>query len=377
MNQLQYLSRQDKLASDNETMAPLRPRQSAFFAAVIILFLIDTLIFRSGLYQGYIEPYSSVGMYWFRRNLAASKIRESNNLVALVGDSRIQEAFSSKIFDDLAQFRHYKAVNLAIPGTSLRVWYYLLKQVDPKRNAFRLIVIPMASYSDTDESENYNERMYDVCFLSPFLSIPDSLDCLGTFSCTAVRANLLMGTILKAYALRLDVRDFLAHPLRRLRTVSDFKKQGELNVYFYAGVRRSLDGLKLIGGKWTRGTSKVDDAAIDRLNHRVFDLPPAQAGLQRRYNSYWLNRLVEAYAQSSTKLVLVKIPTDGIPRHVTVAKDNSTIDSLGRKNKFIVLPENLCSNLERPQYFGDDLHLNYLGREHFTKKLAPFLIGLL
>jgi len=332
---------------------------------------MDALIFRSGWYFPFIKPDSSAGVYKYRRQLGQSIAASSHNLVAVVGDSRIGEGFSARVFDEDATNTPYKAVNLAVPGSSLRVWYYLLKQVDPGRNAFKFIVIPMSSYSENDEEESYTNRILDLQFLMAFASISESIEIVQSFTNAECQVQALCDALVQLYAMRLDVKDFLSDPEKRLADIGIGKKYSDYN---YSGTDRKLaDYLN------TSNTS-IDPQSreiIRRLKKRFEEIIPVQTGERHKYNSYWLNKLIADYKNSDTTLVLIKIPTDPIGRlHQPVSTTTVNDHVFGNKN-VIVAPEKLFADLENPEYFFDDLHLNSSGRKIFSNRLSQLILQTL
>jgi hypothetical protein len=352
-------------------------KASRFLVALLMVFALDVVFLHAGLYNRLIEPDSSVGIFRFRRNLALSKVKGSQRLVALVGDSRIQDAFSARIFDQIAGPTPYRALNLGVPASSLRVWYYLLKEVDPHRNAFDLIVIPLASYSDADEWEDYTNRVYDLRFLTLFSTPSELLSLSESFTDLNAKFTVAIATVFKSNALKSDIRDFLSHPLARLACVSRFEKTGEEDFYRYEGRHTSLLGMEMSGGTWVKGGSSIDDSALRRLNSRVSTAPPPQTGMRQRYNSLWLNRLVDAYTDSQTKILLIKMPTDPVARAYPPPRNYSSLNSIATKKNVFILPEDYFSNLNTPQYFGDDVHLNSQGMAKFSERLSEVILGTL
>jgi len=341
------------------------------------MFALDVALFYTGFYGRLLEPDSSVGIFRFRRNLALAKTQQGGKLVALVGDSRIQSAFSPRMFDQLANATPYRALLLGVPASSLRVWYFLLNEVDPHRNAFALIVVPLASYCDTDEYEDYTNRVYDLRFLTLFSSPAELLSLFDSFTDINAKLSVVVDAVFKLHALRLDILDFCLHPWDRLARVSRFEKSGENIFYSYNGYHTSLCGMRLSGGRWVTGSSTITDLALRRLNSRVFTAPAPQTGMRQRYNSLWLNRLVDAYAESQTKILLIKMPTEPVARTYPLPRNYVSLNSIAKKKNVFILPEDYFTNLNTPQYFGDDVHLNSQGMAKFCPRLSKIILGIL
>jgi len=352
-------------------------RVSIFLVAFIAFVAIDVAVFRSGFYHSFIEPSSSLGVYQFRTNLGISKISSGENLVAFVGDSRIQDGFSPQTFDSISGPKGCKAINLGIPASAPRIWYYLLKRVDPDCSAFRAIVIGLPTYRDVDELEDFVDRPYDLHYLMPYLSLSDAAELTSSYSDPSMKGNAVMQWLVKSFGLRTDVADFCFHPLSRLSSVEHSQRYGASDWYRYQGQSTCLDGVQLRNGSWVRGTSNVSDVALQRLNARVFTPLPQQTGRRQRYNTYWLNKLLERYSSSNTKFVFVKVPSDPIPRACAIPANYTTLNSLKNKRKVRIVPENYFANLDSPKFFGDEIHLNTVGRKAFSTRLSYYVISAL
>jgi hypothetical protein len=354
-----------------------RKKHCVFLFALAAFLLLDTAVFRSGWYQQILEPYSSAGMYLFQKNHALFRVNHSKHLIAFLGDSRMLEGFSVKDFCRNTVKTEYVPALLDVPATSLRVWYYLLKQVDPKGSAFEAVVVPLVSYSNVDERDDPNERALDASFLAPHLSFGESIDLLASYADDEIRARILLGCAVKMYAYRLDVQGLLFDPKQRLRNIRHWKREDELLIYNYDGRPNSLVGIVEEHDALSKGTSTISDLALQRLNHRVHALLPPQSGRQKKYNDYWLNRLVDHYSNTGTKIIVYKIPTDPFQRKIPIPDDYSTITRLSKQKIVAVLPENLFQDLSAPDYFWDDMHLNQAGRRVLTRRLTSAVLQVL
>jgi hypothetical protein len=101
--------------------------------------------------------------------------------VAVVGESRAQDGFSPQVFDSISGPKGCKALNFGVPASAPRIWYYLLKRVDPNCHAFREIVIALPSYRDVDEIEDFVDRTYDLHYLMPYLCFSDAVELISSY----------------------------------------------------------------------------------------------------------------------------------------------------------------------------------------------------
>src|SRR5438034_11785795 len=63
--------------------------------------------------------------------------------VLVVGDSRIAEGFSAAAADKLGSEAGFKFLSVAEAASSIDIWYYALREVDPAAHRYTAIVFPM------------------------------------------------------------------------------------------------------------------------------------------------------------------------------------------------------------------------------------------
>src|SRR5262249_44422419 len=149
----------------------------------------------------------------------------------------------------------------------------------------------------------------------------------------------VMQGLVHSFAMRQDVVDFCLHPFTRLTNLERWHKYAESAFNNYPGQQNCLEGIKLRDGLWTRGKANVTDMALERLNRKVFTPFPKQTGRRQTYNSFWLNKLVDRYASSRTRLVFIEVPTDPIARAYPIPQNYGTLNSIKQRSKVQILPE--------------------------------------
>jgi len=345
--------------------------------AIVFFLSVDAVLFRLPVYCQFVKPHSFTGVLVQRCQLAAEKESEHAPLVAVMGDSRMREGFSAKIFDKVAvdQSIPERALNLTVSGSTLRVWYYLLKHVDPSCSAFKMIVLGLPSYWDEDYSSELSNTKLDLTLSLPILKAVDTPAFVESFEDRSIRNDVLLGSVLKSYGYRRDVRDFVLNLSDRLAERTDSDKYWETRDYSYEGDKNSLTGIQIVKhDQFGNVPPHLEQAKVDRLKFAVFPGPPNPDFWKRHYLQYWVNRLVERYADSPTKIVLVCVPNHPLPVQDPRPHINRTISSLAKFPNVRVLPEDTFASLNRPEYFSDDIHLNVTGRRKFTEMLSEKLL---
>src|SRR5271165_5951255 len=97
--------------------------------ACALLFSLDAALFRTGLYRPLIEPQSYAG-----ETELALRQASARDAVVVVGDSRIAEGFSATVANGVTHGAPF-FVNASVHGSTLRCWYYLLREANPNPGA--------------------------------------------------------------------------------------------------------------------------------------------------------------------------------------------------------------------------------------------------
>ncbi len=354
-------------AADNPVM-----KRSVIWTGVTLaaFLLVEALCFRLPWYYQYLQPESSAGAvelreYWIHRFHPAQA-----GEVLVVGDSRIAEGFSARQAAQLLANQQIYFWNCGIPGSSPRVWYYILRDADPGRDRFRAIVLALDHFSDEDSFDTAPDRLIDLNFVIGRLRWSDVWDFASSMRRPARQQAAFVGAILKGSVLRSDVQEFLADIPRRRKLAADFRAHGNEYVLGYGGRAGNLEGLS---ADWkARKLSFPPALELERRNSIQYelmpDLPP-QTGELTAYRMRWLGRIIDLYRKSATRIVFIEMPRG--PLLQPPGKIPATFIDWARKQPHVVVVDaSTFRGLETPQTFFDGLHLNREGREKFTSLFA-------
>ena len=317
-------------------------------AAGGLLFGFDASLFRSGVYRPVIEPQSYAGQTDLALRQAALADPAKRNVLVL-GDSRIAEGFSSQIANRVAGATT-RFVNAAVPGSTLRCWYYLLREVDPTSARFQAIVLPFDDYEDEDGEWDWADRVLDLRIVAFCLRLNDIWDFTASFRGWSERFEALRGIALRGFALKDDVQDFLLHPSRRMEKARQWKTSG-------------------VG--WLNGYQGNPGALPDSYRPQVRKLLP-QNGRYSAYRRLWLGRILKRYEGTSVRVFAIRVPRGPFPQDHPAGQLGSAVRDV-RSDRLTVIGEKTFASLEKPENFFDDLHLNARGRESFSRLLAQTL----
>jgi hypothetical protein len=67
------------------------------------------------------------------------------------GDSQVAEGFSARLANQVGEASGWEFVNAGVGGASMRSWYYMVRDLDPDRSRFDVIVLPLRGYPDVDD----------------------------------------------------------------------------------------------------------------------------------------------------------------------------------------------------------------------------------
>src|SRR5262249_21779563 len=118
-------------------------RAALILVAVAVGFLGLELYVFHYRYPPMVSPDSSTGFFETFFNIEYQRKLEGPQVLG-VGDSRM--GLTPRLANELSAETGYTFGNGAVPGATPRVWYYLLRDMDPQRNRYKAIVFGMDNY---------------------------------------------------------------------------------------------------------------------------------------------------------------------------------------------------------------------------------------
>lgn len=343
----------------------------------ILTFLaVEAAIFRSGWYGQYLQPNSSTGrvensLYWLRHTPVAPQ-----GEVAVIGDSRVAEGFST-LRADAAGGNRLVFRSLGISGSSIRTLYYLLRDADPDRHRFRAVVIGLERYRDDDSFDDAPDRIRDLSYSLGRLRLSDCWAFAMSMKSPDWRHTALSGCLFKGLVLRADFHEFLLDPAARIKTAQAWREHGLDWVNAYTGIDRKMIG---ISADFKRGVVTfppgMEPALMATVRETVMPNVPPDTGEYTRYRQLWLGRILDLYRDSPTRIIFIEMPRAPVPIPETRVPPRFIRSMAGRPGVF-VLPADTFREFERPELFADGLHLNNVGRNLFSAKLAREVLAAL
>jgi hypothetical protein len=359
---------------------PQRPRVLAsfrnvatFVGVMIVSYLLaEALIFRSGFYALYTEPEASTGGFerGFRQ-IFEHQTPAGKKAVLVVGNSRMAEGFSAKVANEHAAADGYDFLNAGEPGSGDRVWYYYVRDIDPQRNRYAAITIPIDDFDDPDDYEDVADRAGEIRLVVNRLRFTDILPYTLSFNSWKSQFEVFRGATLKGVVYQDDLKDFVEHPSQRLDRVRAFRKDGASWGYTYEGIPSTLAGLQVdYATKHITFPPNFPEGLKNDYND-IFFHKPVQRGMNRAFEVRWLSALVDLYKGSKTRIIVFQAPRGPAPNPTPLVHLPWTITDELRKRPWVtIVDRKTFEPLERPELFADYVHLNSDGRKLFSPMLA-------
>jgi hypothetical protein len=332
---------------------------------------VDGVVFHSRLYTSFLAPDSYAGRLAVITRAEKDRVSSGLKEVLVLGDSRMAEGFSAAVADKLSS--GLKFVNLAEPASSVNVWDYMLREVDPTRRRYRAIVVPYGIGFEPNSADSLR-----ISMAAPLLHYRDCFNFASAFQRWPGRFKAFTACILRGTAFQNDLVDFLEHPIGRIRSIQQEPKRLQSREVYkgrdYDIVGTSYDPKT---GQLTfppRLTEPQKEAVRDSL------VKPSQSETQDylRMQRDGIQRILNRYSASPTEIILTPVPRGpfaGFPGASMTF--HAAFPTITTQRAVFSLPEQTFDFLERPEYYFDGFHLNAKGRQKFTETLVTELLGRL
>jgi hypothetical protein len=350
----------------------------ACLLAVMGVFGLDALLFRTKIYPQLIEPDSTTGQFelTLRRELKAQR-QYGDNLVVTLGDSRF--GYSPRLADELTPETGYVFRHAGMPGTDVRAWYYMLRDLDPGTRRYRAIVFAVNDYMDEDYGIPENDPRL-VHYVVNRLRLSDIPDFYTAFDDPLLRWEAFRDSILKGLVYQNDIMAFLTNPAQRIRNVRLFNQNWSTWTWNYIETSMTMAGVSIDWTAW-KATFPPDADQIQRdtvANYLMYPPGAPQTGHHAAFRRKWFGKIIDRYRNSPTKIVFLRLARGPILRPANlVRKKSSSIRELAQRPNVLLVPEHAFDSLEHPEFFKDAMHLNRDGMVRFSPMLAEEVSKLL
>jgi hypothetical protein len=344
---------------------------------LLCFFAAEFLVFHTRLYRSALKPQSTAGIV--ESILTAEITREvhDRNQIIMVGDSRM--GFFPRVTDAMLPELGYTFRTIGVAGSSPRIWYYLLREADPTKRRYAAVIVPVENYEDAESGEDYANRMVDLNYLAGVLRWRDAWEFARSFRDPRLKFEALRGLVFRGLVYKRDFADFVAAPGKRVYEVGYYGHYAADWRYSYDGFEDSIKDVHVDfrGGAIT-GPPEIMAAHGAGLRVRFLEPAPRPEGRESEYLHYWLTKICDYYRDSGTRIIFIRLPRGGFVRPDQPAVNPfSSVRELSQRPGVTLAPEHVFDDLERPELFNDEVHLNGPGERRFTVELAREVRDLL
>jgi hypothetical protein len=351
---------------------PLHVTRNLLFGLAAFV-CIDGVVFHTRLYTSILAPDSYAGRMAAITRAERDRVSSGLKEVLVLGDSRMAEGFSAAVANNLRSVDGFKFVNLAEPASSVNIWSYMLREVDPTRHRYWAIVVPYGIGFEPNSADPLR-----ISMTAPLLRYGDCFNFASAFQRWSGRFRAFTACILRGSAFQNDVVNFLEHPIERIRsTEQEPTRLQSRNVY----KGRDYD---LVGTSFDPKTGQVSfpprlsEAQREAIRDSL--VKPSQSETQDflRMQRDGIQRILNRYSTSPTEIILTPVPRGpfaGLPGASMTF--HAAFPAITSQRSIFSVPEETFDFLEKPEYYFDGYHLNAKGRQRFTETLVAELVGRL
>ncbi|PYL10479.1 MAG: hypothetical protein DME34_00355 [Verrucomicrobia bacterium] len=355
--------------------APLQPKVLRnLVLSVVIFFSLDGVIFHTRLYQSLLEPKSNAGRVLALARQEKQRRPAGGKEILVLGDSRMGIGFSEEVANEIAAGRDVSFFNRSMPESVPRLWYYLLREIDPSASRYQAIVMPLKV--DIDPSPLHTTLVH-ISQAAPLLRYTDAFAFAASFDSWSDQSRAFVACLLRGSAFQADLLDFLEHPLQRISHL----KQPRRDLPRHAFHKRADQDVVGIDYDPLTHELKIPERLSKRQRNSIQNSIQNTEELARSANCSsncydWTKRILQRYDSSVTSVVLVHLPKGPLAAKLENrgAAQNNATEAL-RGHKVIVFDPAQFAFLEQPAYYMDGSHLNGKGQEQFTRRLTEDLLA--
>jgi hypothetical protein len=301
---------------------------------------------------------------------STAQTRYGDNLIVALGDSRL--GITPKLCNDLEPETGYFFRSAGVAGTDPRAWYYMLRDLDPTARRYRAILLTVNSYDDEEDFSHPDDDIRALHFAIARLRLTDVISFALSFHSAVVKWQAFRGALLKGLVYQADFQDFLSNPKKRLHDVRINRRFFETGTYGYLPPDKTMQGVAIDWKTLTASFPADADENQRGTTEAVALRPPApQTGRFAAYRRLWFGQIVNRYATSPTKIVFLRLARGPFPRPDYLSRaTTSSIREFSARPNVLLCDEHAFESLERPELFGDAVHLNGIGAQRFSRMLA-------
>jgi hypothetical protein len=343
---------------------------------LLVFFALDAAIFRSGLYARIQSPQSPVGKFFYGTFYEAQRPSDPTRDIIVFGNSKVENGFDVLRHEQSHPEDSFHWINGASSSSDMRWWYYKLRVIDPHRDRYRAVVIPLNGYLARPDAFDLANDYSCAVALTPFLGLADWPIFWNSYDDPTQRQKAMLLSIFQSHAQSADIMDLLAHGPERIRRLLRRASLG-WNPPKWDGLGYETVASLQIDPKTgvvTRWPEHLDSFRRTEINRLL--VPPTNAeSSTERYVSYettWLDAIVDYYRNTHTQVMIVPMPAYpfSLPAVAPITNAPDLRALIKKSPNLTFLDESPFEPLIDPLMFYDIVHLNSTGRFRFTEILT-------
>ncbi len=354
---------------DSPSAAWRRLRRPLGLAVAVLLawFLLESLVYRSGFYYRFLaEPHSNAGATMLRPLLARREATDAPPTVLVFGDSRVGQGFSQATAAAVAP--GWTFVNVSVPGSTPRTWFYLLRKMQRDGTPFDAVVVGML-YQPMGAGR-WADWSLDPAFMAPLTDLRDAREFPASFDNAAIRRRAHHTLWLPALQMQKDTQALLASPRERRRSLRG-KRWWLENIGNYPGREGVMPALEFDAGRRVLDWGDATPEQRQQVEQHLAILAGTPAAANDEFLAHWLGRMLALARDNDAPLIVFPLPRGPYPQALPGEHGTTpSLAALAREPDVVVLPADFLADLEAPGYFFDALHANTAARRIMSERLA-------
>jgi hypothetical protein len=339
--------------------------------------LVDSVVFRWGPYPEYLAPDGSTGAFECTFRSELNRVKNSGKQILGIGDSRM--ALVPRVANEASRGTGYTFASVGLGSSSPRCWYYMLRDLDPRRDRYAAILFSLDDFDNEETLDEWGEHLSDLSLVVTRLRWSDIFEFTFSYRNPRLRWDAFRGGIMKGFVYKLDLMNFIADPRKRMAQLAWARTDFATDTYNFQQSEQSMAGLAVDWNarKFVSLPAGISHSEMEAFRWTFFPDDVPQLGRTAAYRRKWIGKVLDLYAGSKTRLVFVRPPRCALVRpDWKERRTRGVLRELASRRNAILVDENTFTDLERPELFKDPVHLNREGLARFSERMAAILRSL-
>lgn len=355
---------------DRPSSITARLAQPMWLALAVLMawFLLESLIYRSGLYTRYLaEPHSNAGSTMLRPLLAKRWATQTPPTVLAFGNSIVGQGFSPATASTVEPKLNF--INVAVPGSSPRTWFYLLRKIQRDGTPFDAVAVGITYRRES--TGRWADWPLDPAFMVPLTDLRDAFEFPASFESADSRRAAYNTLWLPALQMQKDTQALLSSPRQRWNNLQVTKTWWLENIGKYTGRGGTMPVLAFDAQRrvldW--GDATPEQRAL--VEQHLQDLAQTPDPGHDAFLAHWMGKVLERTRANHARLIIYPLPRGPYPQ--VLPEENElphSLAALAHEPDVTVLPPDFLADLEAPEYFFDTLHGNVAANRIFSERVA-------